>query len=235
MKAILITLLILANFTLFAQSEIVYSENPFLYTDAGATPEIQKLITAFKKDSSLNGEKLSPVAFASYLETIQNSTVFLSKFKLSGKDTQTDFLEKYREHFIRIDKSPLFCSCHNSRFILNQNNELVENEKGEQYKVLFFDVGEESFSDLAFGIFVGPNGFTSIFTHYDNMNYSTLKSDMTKGELKIIPAESQQLTLQKTPDDYMIGNFSMISRALATENALESRFEISGEFSCKIE
>jgi hypothetical protein len=221
--------------SLNGQAKLLFSGNPIIFSDKNEIPKIRELIEEFNKDSSLNNKKLSENEFRPYLEMIQNSTVALTKFKLIGQEMEMDFLDAYKSEFSNIDKSPLYCSCHIKRFILNQEGQLIEDEKGVYYKILTFGVGQEGFSDLAFGILLRDGEFTSIFTHFDKMNYKALRSNFAKGELTIIYSKAAKLVLENSENGYLIGRFEMMSNELPTGDSLDYHFDISGEFSCKIE
>lgn len=221
--------------SLNGQTNLFFSGNPITFSDKNEIPKIRELIEEFKKDTSLNNKQLSENEFQPYLEMIQNSTVALTKFKLIGQDMEVDFLKVYESKFNNIDKSPLYCSCHKKRFILNQEGQLIEDEEGVYYKILTFGVGQEGFSDLAFGIILREGEFTSNFMHFDKMDYRTLKSNFAEGELTIISSETAGLVMENSENEYLIGRFEMKSKVLPNDELLSFQFDISGEFSCKIE
>jgi len=224
MKLGIFWVLILWTTSMNGQVNLLFSGNPITFSDKIEIPKITELIEEFKKDSSLNNKKLSENEFQPYLEMIQSSTVVLTKFKLIGQKTEMNFLEAYKSEFNNIDKSPLYCSCHKKRFILNQEGQLIEDEKGVYYKILTFGVGQEAFSDLAFGILLREGKFISIFTHFDKMDYRTLRSNFAKEELTIIYSKAAMLALENSENGYLIGKFEMMSKELPTEDSTRLPF-----------
>lgn len=97
-----------------------------------------------------------------------------------------------------------------------------------------FGVGEELFSDLAFGIILKDKEFTSNFMHFDSMNYEILKGDFKKGKLTIINSESADLILENSESEYLIGRFKVKLKELPADEMPNSYFQISGKFSCKL-
>ncbi len=235
MRIGIIGILVLELTILKGQTSLYFTGNPITFSDKNEIPIIRDLIEEFKRDSSLNGKKLPADEFLPYLEMIQESTVLLNEFNLVSQENEIDFLEEFKDSFITIDKSPLYCSCHRKRYSQNQEGRLIEDEKGETYSVLTFGVGEELFSDLAIGIILKENEFTSYFIHFDRMNYQTLKSDFENRELKIIYSKSADLVLENSGNEFLIGRFKVKSKELQTDEITNSYFQISGEFSCKIE
>jgi hypothetical protein len=235
MKILIVGILVLGLTVLNGQTSLLFTGNPITFSDKNEIPIIGELIEEFKRDSSLNGKKLLADEFLPYLEMIQESTVLLKEFKLVSQETEIDFLAEYNGSFVKIDKSPLYCSCHRKRFSQNQKGQLIEDEKGDTYSVLVFGVGKEFFSDLSFGIILKENEFTSYFIHFDRMNYKTLKSDFEKRELTIINSKSADLVLENSENEFLIGRFKVKSKELQTDEITNSYFQISGEFSCKLD
>ncbi|MCC7244920.1 MAG: hypothetical protein IT269_04530 [Saprospiraceae bacterium] len=226
-------LVLLTTFT-YGQANFLFSGNPITFSDKNEIPQITKLVEEFKRDSSLNNNKILDNEFQPYLEMIQHSTVVLTKFKLVGENTKIDFLDEYKSGFVAIDKSPLYCFCHEKRFILNQEGQLKQDDKGDYYKILVLGVGKEGFSDLAFVIILKDSEFSSAFMHFDKMDYRTLRSNFTEGESVTIYSKTSKLILENSENGYLIGRFEMMSKELPTEDSLDYHFDISGEFSCKI-
>ena len=226
--------MILALATVKGQTSLLFFGYPITISDNNEIPSIRSLIEEFKMDSSLNDRKVSDDGFLPYFEMIQNSTVLLNKFSLISQETEVDFLKEHPAKFNVIDKSPLYCSCYRKSYRLNQEGGLVEDDEGEIFIVLTFGVGEELFSDLAFGILLKGSKFSPYFMHFDSMNYKALKSNFEKRELTVIYSESARLVLESSKDGYLIGRFETKSKELPTDGLSNYYFDISGEFSCKI-
>lgn len=112
MKTAIVWALIFWAVSLKGQVSLNFSHDPISFSDKNEIPHIRKLIEAFKEDSTLNNVKLPHSEFEPYLEAIQNSTVFLTEFKLISQETELNFLDEYEAEFERIDKAPLYCRCH---------------------------------------------------------------------------------------------------------------------------